>query len=201
MRKPVILLALAGVLLAVAVVAGLRFLPGQAAHRDVNHTTNDLCIVAPATPYDAATGLAMIDPKPIPATARCPVCGMYPARFPHWAAQTVFSDGASHYFDSPVDQFAYLHNIDRYGKRYSREDVVVSYVADHESGQWLVTQKAFYVQGSSAMGPMRTADLPAFSSRQLAVQFARSHGGKVLAYADVTADLIQSLNRNVHHRH
>lgn len=201
MRKPVILLAVIGMLLAAAVVAGMRFLPGQAAHRDVNQTTNDLCIVAPATPYDAATGLAMIDPKPIPATARCPVCGMYPARFPRWAAQTVFNDGASHSFDSPVDQFAFLYKIDRYSKRYSQKDVTVSYVTDFESGQWVDVKHAFFVQGSSALGPMRTADLPAFSSRQSANQFAHSHGGKMLAYADVTADMIQSLNRNVHHRH
>lgn len=198
MRKPVIMLAMGGVLLAVTVAAGMWFLPDLFTRRTLEPPSNELCVVAPATPYDAATGLAMIDPKPIPAAARCPVCGMYPARFPRWAAQTVFRDGASHYFDSPVDQFAYLQKIDRYGKGYSREDVVVSYVTDHAAGQWIDAKRAFYVQGSTALGPMRTTDLPAFSSRQAADQFARTHGGTVLTVAQVTPELIQSLNRNVH---
>ena len=45
------------------------------------------------------------------------------------------------------------------------------------------------------------ADLPAFSTRQSADAFARKRNGKVLTFTQVTPELIQSMNRNVHHRH
>ncbi len=201
MRLPAKLLLLAGVVSAVAIAAYLLRAPGKQAVRNPDQVTNELCIVAPATPYDAASGLDMLAPKSIPADARCPVCGMYPARFPRWAAQTVFKDGASHYFDSPVDLIAFLQKIDRFNKRYAQKDIAVSYVTDFETGQWIEVGNAFFVHGSTAFGPMRTADLPAFSTRQSADAFARNRNGKVLTFTQVTPELIQSMNRNVHHRH
>ncbi|MBZ0069654.1 MAG: nitrous oxide reductase accessory protein NosL [Thiobacillus sp.] len=201
MRLPAKLLLLAGVVSAVAIAAYLLRAPGKPAASNPDQVTNELCIVAPATPYDAASGLDMLAPKSIPADARCPVCGMYPARFPRWAAQTVFKDGASHYFDSPVDLIAFLQQIERFNKRYTRKDIAVSHVTDFETGQWIEVDQAFFVQGSTALGPMRTADLPAFSTRQSADAFARKRNGKVLTFTQVTPELIQSMNRNVHHRH
>lgn len=201
MRLPAKLLLLTGVVSAVVIAAYLLRPSDRQAVRNPDQVTNALCIVAPATPYDAASGLDMLTPKSIPADARCPVCGMYPARFPRWAAQTVFKDGASHYFDSPVDLFAFLQKIDRFNKRYTQEDIAVSYVTDFETGQWIEVGSAFFVHGSAVLGPMRTADLPAFSTRQSADTFARSHNGKVLAYTQVSPELIQSMNRNLHHRH
>lgn len=201
MRLPAKLLLLAGVVSAVAIAAYLLRAPDKPAASNPDLVTNELCIVAPATPYDATSGLDMLAPKSIPADARCPVCGMYPARFPRWAAQTVFKDGASHYFDSPVDLIAFLQQIERFNKRYTQEDITVSYVTDFETGLWIEVGKAFFVQGSTALGPMRTADLPAFSTRQSADAFTRKRNGKVLTFMQVTPELIQSMNRNVHHRH
>ena len=143
----------------------------------------------------------MLDPKPIPANARCPVCGMYPARNPRWAAQTVFKDGAAHFFDSPADLFAFLQKVDRHDKHYSLDDVAVSFISDFETGQWIEAKNAFFVHGSSVVGPMRDADLPAFTSRRAAATLVRSQGGKVLTFAEITPELIQSLSRNLHHRH
>lgn len=201
MRLPAKRLGLAGVVLTVA--AAVLLLPplGKPLARDAGAITNELCIVAPATPYDTSSGLALLAPKPIPADARCPVCGMYPARFPRWAAQVVFKDGASHFFDSPIDLFAFLNRAGRYNKRYALKDIAVSYVTDFETGQWIEAGNAFFVHGSTAFGPMRDADLPAFSARQSADALARSRGGKVLTFTQVTPGLVQSLNRNMHHRH
>ncbi|MGE5332247.1 MAG: hypothetical protein ACM3Q3_10845, partial [Nitrospirota bacterium] len=47
----------------------------------------DVCVVAPPTPYNPASGLPLQAARPVPADVRCPVCGMYPARSPDWAAQ------------------------------------------------------------------------------------------------------------------
>lgn len=201
MRLPVKLLLLAGIVSTLALAAYLLRPPAKQVLRNPDQVTNELCIVAPATPYDAASGLDMLAPKAIPADARCPVCGMYPARFPRWAAQAVFKDGASHYFDSPVDLIVFLQRVDRFNKRYAPKDIAASYVTDFESGRWIEAGNAFFVHGSTALGPMRTADLPAFSTRQSADAFAGSHQGKTLSFAQITPELIQSMNRNVHHHH
>jgi copper chaperone NosL len=201
MRITAKLLLLAGGVFVVAIAAFLLLPHGKQVDRDVEQIMGELCFVAPATPYDSSSGLEMLAPKPIPADARCPVCGMYPARFPRWAAQIVFKDGASHYFDSPVDMFVLLQRIDRYSRRYALKDIAISYVTDFETGQWIEAHHAFFVHGSNAAGPMRNADLPAFSTRKSADAFARSRGGKVLTFRQVTPELIQPMSRNVHHRH
>lgn len=194
-------LGIAVLAIAVAAVAVVLLPQGEQAAADPDLVTNELCVVAPATPYDPASGLAMLAPRPIPVAARCPVCGMYPARFPRWAAQSIFRDGAAHYFDSPIDLFVFLQKVDRYDSRYALNEVAVSFVTDFETGQWIEAQDAFFVHGSSAFGPMRDADLPALASREAADTLTRNRGGRVLAFTEVTPEVIQSLNRSVHHRH
>ena len=201
MRLPARLVSLAGAAATIAVAAAVVLSYGMQAAADVDPVTNDLCIVAPATPYDAASGLPMFAPRPVPADARCPVCGMYPARAPRWAAQLIFRDGAAHYFDSPINLFVFLNKVERYSKAYARSDVAASFVTDFESGRWVEARHAFFVHGSRVFGPMRDADLPAFASRVAAERFTRSRGGKVLTYGQVTPEVLQALNRNVHHRH
>lgn len=200
MRLPARLLSLGAAALAVAVAITL-LPPGSRTIRQPEPPANDFCVVAPATPYDPASGLALVEPRPIPAEARCPVCGMYPARFPRWAAQTLFRDGAAQYFDSPVNLFVFLHRVDRYNRSYTLNDVAASFVTDFESGQWIELQKAFFVRGSAALGPMRGADLPAFASRAAADGFIRSRGGQVLTFTQVTPELIRSMGGSASHRH
>ena len=36
----------------------------------------DVCVVAPPTPYNPASGLPLQAARPVPAEVRCPVCGM-----------------------------------------------------------------------------------------------------------------------------
>lgn len=187
--------------LTIALAAALLLLADAQPARDSDLFDNELCIVAPATPYDPASGQPLYAPRPLPAEARCPVCGMYPARYPRWAAQVIFRDGAAHYFDSPVNLFNFLHKVSRYERRYTLDDVAVSYVRDLESGQWVEASQAFFVQGSGVAGPMRNADLPAFASRAAADAFVRQHRGTVLTAPDMTPDLLASLSRNGRHRH
>lgn len=160
--------------------------------------SNEVCIVAPATPPDPASALPLIAPRAVPAEARCPVCGMYPARTPRWAAQVVFQDGATHFFDSPVDLFGFMNGVGRHSSPYTMKEAVAQFVTDFDSGEWVAAETAFYVRGSDVLGPMRDADLPAFGSRESAAAFARSHGGKVLAHAEVTPQVIRLLSRNLH---
>lgn len=193
--------ALAGALTVAVGAVGWYWTHGRETPRPGAAIPDDLCIHAPATPFDPASGLQPLDPRPVPATSRCPVCGMYPARYPSWAAQAILRDGAAHFFDSPVDLFVFLHNVKRYDRRYAQDDVAAVFVTDMENGRWIDARKAFFLHGSSLMGPMRDADLPAFASREAAARWARAQGGQVLGYDEITPALVRPLSRSRHHRH
>lgn len=161
----------------------------------------DVCVVAPPTPYDPASGLPLQAARPVPADVRCPVCGMYPARSPDWAAQVIFSNGDAQFFDSPLSLFMYLNDVARYSPGRSADDIVAHYVTDVSSKSWTDARSAFYVHGSSAKGPMRAGNLPAFASKKAALQFAAQRGGSVLGYADVDTALVTQLGGQGTHAH
>ena len=161
----------------------------------------DVCVVAPPTPYNPASGLPLQAARPVPADVRCPVCGMYPARSPDWAAQVIFANGDAQFFDSPLSLFMYLGDVARYSPGRSADEIVAHYVTDVPSRSWVDARSAFYVTGSTAKGPMRAGNLPAFASRDAARQFAAQRGGKVLAYAGVDAALVAQLGGQGVHAH
>jgi nitrous oxide reductase accessory protein NosL len=161
----------------------------------------DVCVVAPPTPYDPASGLPLEAARAVPADVRCPVCGMYPARSPDWAAQVIFSNGDAQFFDSPLSLFMYLNDVARYSPGRSASDIVARYVTDVSSKTWIDAGSAFYVHGSSARGPMRAGNLPAFASREAARQFAAQRGGAVRAFGAIDAALIEQLGGQAGHSH
>lgn len=158
----------------------------------------DICLFAPPTPYDPTLGLPPSAPRTVPAAARCPVCGMYPARAPDWAAQVIFSNGNAQFFDSPVSLFTYLHDVGRYTAGYSADQIIASYVTDADSGHWLPALNAVYVQGSSAKGPMRTGNLPAFANVAAAQHFANQRGGVLLRASEITPDMLPRVTHSGH---
>ena len=192
--------ALAALLLGVVCLGGSQW-PRRKANAVAALPTDDLCIIAPPTPYDRTSGLALEAAREVPAEARCPVCGMYPARSPDWAAQVIFANGDAQFFDSPLSLFMYLNDVARYSPGRSADDIVARYVTDVSSKTWTDAGSAFYVHGSSAKGPMRAGNLPAFASKKAALQFAAQRGGTVLAYADVDAALVTQLGGQGTHAH
>lgn len=169
-------------------------------------STEDLCIVkparvAPAHAWDPSAGLEKFAARPIPPDARCPVCGMYPARHPKWAAQLIFEDGAAHFFDSPVDLFIYLADPGLFDA--ARADAVAAaiHVSDFTGAGWLDARSASFVIGSAARGPMRGADLPAFGERAAAEAFAAEHGGAVIRFAEIDNAAVAGLRDANHAGH
>ena len=126
---------------------------------------------------------------------------MYPSRSPAWAAQVIFSNGDAQFFDSPLSLFMYLSDVARYSPGRSAGEIVAHYVTDFGSRQMLDATSAFYVVGSSAQGPMRAGNLPAFASEQAARAFAEQRGGAVRAFAEIDAALVQRLGGRAAHRH
>lgn len=185
-----------GVALASVLCTGSVPLAGPAA------APQDVCIVAPPLPYDPASGLALHAPRPVPLDARCPVCGMYPARNLDWAAQVVFSNGDTHFFDSPLTLYQYLHDVGRFSPGRSDADISARYVTAVDTRTWVNADHASYVLGSNAMGPMRAGNLPAFAQRQAAQEFAQRRGGEVVEANQITPRMLQSLSTGrVKHQH
>lgn len=165
----------------------------QAARNNAPELPNDICFVATATPYDPQSGIAPDAPRAIPPRARCPVCGALPSRAPDWAAQVIFADGDAYFFDSPLSLFLYLHNLPRYAPGRHAGDIVATYVRNTDDGRWLAARQAVYVRGSSVPGPMRRGNLPAFPDGAGAQHFIARHGGTVVRPAEITAQLLQTL--------
>lgn len=149
----------------------------------------------------AGAPAAAVAARPVPADARCPVCGMYPARFPHWAAQLHLRDGGIRFFDSPREFFTFLRDLPRYGKGVTADDIVAGYVTGFDKGGWIAVGNAWFVRGSAVAGPMRSDALPAFASREAATAFVAKHGGTLLAFADVDAALAAPAGDGSHHHH
>jgi copper chaperone NosL len=69
------------------------------------------------------------------------------------------------------------------------------------SRRWIDAKSAFYVVDSSARGPMRAGNLPAFATQQAARQFAEQRGGDAKAFADIDTALVQRLGGRAAHAH
>lgn len=166
---------------------------GAASNAAPQGLADDVCIVAPPTPYDPASGLPLAAAREVPVDARCPVCGMYPARARAWAAQVIFANGDAHFFDSPLSLMMYLGNVGHYTRGRTADALVARYVSDLDTGAWVPAQQALYVAGSSALGPMRAGNLPAFADAAAATAFVRHRGGRVVAWGAVDAALLRTL--------
>ncbi|ALT79724.1 hypothetical protein AT984_08265 [Paucibacter sp. KCTC 42545] len=181
----------------------MQLLPGSGASPKLDPRA-EVCVVAPPTPYDPASGLALLAPRPVPADARCPVCGMYPARSresARWAAQVIFDNGDAQFFDSPLSLFIYLRNVARYTRGRGASQIAASYVSDASSGAWLAANAAVYVQGSTATGPMRAGNLPAFADAAAAQRFMRERGGRLLRASEISPELLRRLDSGTHLDH
>ncbi|MDT8990746.1 nitrous oxide reductase accessory protein NosL [Curvibacter sp. APW13] len=157
------------------------------------------CVVAPPTRFDPAWGVGLLEPRPIPADARCPVCGMFPARKPEWAAQLIFANGDTQFFDSPLTLLVYLHDVGRFAPGRSAAEVQSVWVTDGGTRRWIDAKAAFYVHGSDALGPMRAGNLPPFATEVAAQAFAQRRGGQVLRADALTPTLLDRMIQP--HRH
>ncbi len=170
----------------------------------------DVCFFAPLYPWSGSGEL--LTARQVPPDARCPVCGMYPSRYPHWAAQVIFSDGDTHFLDSPLSLFRYLQRIDRFAPGRKRSGVAAIYVsnvncedADTDRAKnldrWVPAEQAFFVHGSDLMGPMRGGNLPATSSMEAAKLLIARHGGTILRFTQLEDSLPSSLQGLLRHGH
>ncbi|MEN6437886.1 MAG: nitrous oxide reductase accessory protein NosL [Syntrophobacter sp.] len=131
--------------------------------------------------------------KPLPGD-KCPVCGMFVAKYPDFLTRVVFKDGSYAVFDGPKDMFKYLLNLPKYNPAKKPADIESVFVTDYYSLRMIDGRKAFYVAGSNVTGPMGHELIP-FEKTEEAAEFMTDHAGKSrLLFDEVTSDLMRTLD-------
>ena len=121
------------------------------------------------------TSSVFAQPIKIESHKECPLCGMYPARYPQFNCLIVFKDGTYEAFDSAAGLLVYMLFPDKTGIKPKPVDRI--YFKDYLKESWLEAGKAFFVTGSEIMGPMGIEFLPA-DSQQTAKKLKKQELGK-----------------------
>lgn len=131
---------------------------------------------------------------PAPAGAKCPVCGMFVAKYPDWTATARFKDGTTSYYDGPKDMFSHYFETARYTPGKRQTDIVAMSVKEYYSLTMIDARAAFFVIGSDVYGPMGNELIP-FRTEKDAASFKLDHKGKrILRFNEITRQTIKSLN-------
>jgi len=136
------------------------------------------------------------DRKPIKPTAKdkCPVCGMFVAKYPDFLAEILFKDGSSAFFDGTKDMFKYYFNLKKYQPSKEISDIDSIYVTDYYHLALIDGLPAYYVLGSDIYGPMGREFIP-FEQEADAKEFMKDHHGKsVLRLNEINEEVIKSLD-------
>ena len=126
---------------------------------------------------------------PVDNKDQCPVCNMYPARYPHHMGQIQTKDNLVYHFCATQCLFKFLAN----SKEISGKPVkpFLIWVNDYPGRMWIAAKTATYVLGSNQWGPMGHEAF-AFDTRAGAEEFVEKNGGKIRIFDNVTIEeLIQ----------
>jgi len=131
--------------------------------------------------------------KPSPKD-KCPVCGMFVAKYPDFIAAIRFKDGTYAFFDGAKDLFKYNGDLKRYNPAKKQADIEAIRVTNYYDLSLIDGLEAFYVVGSDVLGPMGHELIP-FSKEGDAREFLKDHKGKsLLRFREVTPDLLKTLD-------
>lgn len=140
-----------------------------------------------------AAAAGTVVPKPT-VRDKCPVCGMFVAKYPDWLTAIRLGDGSHVYFDGAKDLFKYLQNPQRFGPAGKGGDFRALWVLDYYRLVWIDGRKAWYVLGSDVYGPMGRELIPLETEAE-AREFLRDHRGtRLLRFPDVTPEVIKGLD-------
>lgn len=132
-------------------------------------------------------------PKPT-AKDKCPVCGMFVAKYPDWLTAIRFRDGSYVFFDGAKDMFKYLQDPKKYGHARKPEEIQDIMVMDYYRLAWIDARKALYVLGSDVYGPMGR-ELISLEKEADAKEFMKDHKGlRIIGFSDVTREVIKTLD-------
>jgi len=131
--------------------------------------------------------------KPSPKD-KCPVCGMFVAKYPDFLAQILFKDGSSAFFDGTKDMFKYYFTLKKYQPSKNLSDIDGIFVTNYYDLTLTDGLSAYYVLGSDIYGPMGRELIP-FKKEADAKEFKKDHQGKsVLKFNEITYEMVKSLD-------
>ena len=132
-------------------------------------------------------------PKPT-AKEKCPVCGMFVAKYPDWLAAVRLRNGSHVYFDGAKDMFKYLHDMKKYDPARKPADIETIAVMDYYGLAWIDARKAWYVLGSDVYGPMGRELIP-LEKEADAREFMKDHKGeRIIRFSEATPEVIKTLD-------
>ncbi len=129
--------------------------------------------------------LAHIKGIDVPKDAKCPVCGMFVAKYPKWAAKMEISKEKIFYFDGVKDMMKYY---------FAHPAKSIIHVSDYYTLKAIDAHKAWYVKGSNVYGPMGNELIP-FENEADAKTFNKEHfGSGVITFDAITPAIVEALD-------
>jgi copper chaperone NosL len=136
-----------------------------------------------------------LPPAKITPADKCPVCGMFVAKYPDFVDQIVFKDGSHVFFDGIKDMMKYYFDLKKYNPAKTQADIGAILVTDYYNLTLIDGYKAWYVVGSDVYGPMGKELMP-FKDEAAAKEFKIDHKGTaILSFQDITPALIKTLDQ------
>ena len=127
----------------------------------------------------------------VPQDAKCPVCGMFVAKYPKWSAM-MQHDGKVYYFDGVKDMMKYY--IFDGDFPYDRTHIGKMMVSDYYTIEAVPAKEAFYVLDADVYGPMGHELIP-FKSQESAKTFMEEHHGKkIVRFEEITDTMVMALD-------
>jgi nitrous oxide reductase accessory protein NosL len=125
---------------------------------------------------------------------KCPVCGMFVAKYPDWVAAIRFTDGSYAVFDGAKDLFKFWLDMAAFDRSRRPADVASIQVTDYYAVKPVDARKAYFVVGSDVLGPMGHELVP-FESEADARAFLADHRGRrVLRFDEVGPAVLRELD-------
>jgi nitrous oxide reductase accessory protein NosL len=186
---------------AAAGIAAVGAGAGPAAAGAGDAPEGELCVVAPLQPWDRASGIAIHAPRPVPDDARCPVCGMFPARAPERAAQVIFADGDTHFLDSPLSLHRYLGEVARHARGRDAASIAARWLRVADAPGWHDPARVAYAAGGTWRTPMGPGQPTAFADPDAAARLVAAQGGRVLVAQAMTPEALDAFDARRTHRH
>ncbi|NGZ05274.1 MAG: nitrous oxide reductase accessory protein NosL [Magnetococcales bacterium] len=143
-------------------------------------------------PGNALSGSPPTD-QAVPAGAKCPVCGMFVAKYPEWVALIVWQNHDVSHFDGAKDLMRFLLHPERHPSGQDRSQIANLYVTEYYGLKRIPARLAWYVTGSDVHGPMGHELIP-LANEQDAQEFMRDHAGRtILRFDQITPQILSTL--------
>ena len=135
-----------------------------------------------------------LQPRQVSPQDKCPVSGMFVAKYPDFIARIVFKDGSQVFFDGVKDMMKYYCNLPKYDPAKTIADIGAILVSDYYKLTVIDGRKAWYVNGGDVYGPMGKELIP-FQDEAAAKEFKVDHKGTaILQFKDITPEIIKPLD-------